>query len=107
MYACIYELRKNCCGTGGRDGTEIEGSTRGPRGPKKLLSLIVDSQRLKYLNTKTSLYFSLHWRLGKESKGFACIVVTDDPPQLNNPHLAEQLSVHCALFISKERIDRA
>ena len=37
MYACIYELRKNCCGTGGRDGTgrDIEGSTRGPRGPKK------------------------------------------------------------------------
>ena len=32
-----YELRKNCCGrdgTGGRDG-DIEGSTRGPRGPKK------------------------------------------------------------------------
>ena len=26
----IYELRKNCCG---RDG-DIEGSTRGPRGPK-------------------------------------------------------------------------
>ena len=36
MYACIYELWKNCCGTG-RDGTggKIEGSTRGPRGPKK------------------------------------------------------------------------
>ena len=34
MYACIYELRKNCCGTGGR---EIEGSTRGPRGPKNLI----------------------------------------------------------------------
>ena len=34
MYACIYELWKNCCG---RDGTggKIEGSTRGPRGPKK------------------------------------------------------------------------
>ena len=29
----IYELRKICCGTG-RDG-QIEGSTRGPRGPKK------------------------------------------------------------------------
>ena len=29
----FYELRKNCCG---REGwTEIEGSTRGPRGPKK------------------------------------------------------------------------
>ena len=33
----IYELRKNCCGTGRVDltGGEIEGSTRGPRGPKK------------------------------------------------------------------------
>ena len=36
MYACIYELRKNCRGTGGRG---FEGSTRGPRGPKKLNSL--------------------------------------------------------------------
>ena len=35
MFQLIYELRKNCCGTGGRD-VEIEGSTRGPRGPKKL-----------------------------------------------------------------------
>ena len=34
MFQLFYELRKNCCGTGGRDG-EIEGSTRGPRGPKK------------------------------------------------------------------------
>ena len=37
MLQLIYELKKNCCGTGGRDGTgrDIEGSTRGPRGPKK------------------------------------------------------------------------
>ena len=37
MFQLIYELRKNCCGwTGGRvDGTGIEGSIRGPRGPKK------------------------------------------------------------------------
>ena len=34
MLQLIYELRKNCCGW--TDGTgEIEGSTRGPRGPKK------------------------------------------------------------------------
>ena len=30
---CIYELRKNCRGTG---GWEFRGSTRGPRGPKNL-----------------------------------------------------------------------
>ena len=35
MLQLIYELRKNCCGTGGRDGTGIEGSIIGPRGPKK------------------------------------------------------------------------
>ena len=38
MLQLIYELRKNCCGTGGRvdgrKGGEIEGSTRGPHGPK-------------------------------------------------------------------------
>ena len=37
MLQLIYELRKNCCGRDGwtgRDG-KIEGSTRGPRGPKK------------------------------------------------------------------------
>ena len=32
MLQLINELRKNCCGTG-QDG-KIEGSTRGPRGPK-------------------------------------------------------------------------
>ena len=41
MLQLIYELRKNCCGTGRVDGTgrdgEIEGSTRGPRGPKKAI----------------------------------------------------------------------
>ena len=35
MYACIYELRKNCCGRDGTGGRGFEGSTRGPRGPKK------------------------------------------------------------------------
>ena len=34
MLHLIYELKKNCCGTDGRTGGEIEGSTRGPRGPK-------------------------------------------------------------------------
>ena len=33
----IYELRKNCCGrVDGTGGRNIEGSTRGPRGPKKI-----------------------------------------------------------------------
>ena len=32
MLQLIYELRKNCCG---RTEGKIEGSTRGPRGPKK------------------------------------------------------------------------
>ena len=40
MLEHIYELRKNCCGTGGRDGTGIEGSIRGPRGPKKCLVVV-------------------------------------------------------------------
>ena len=39
MFQLIYELRKNCCGRVDgrteRDGTGIEGSIRGPRGPKK------------------------------------------------------------------------
>ena len=38
MYACIYELRKNCCGWTGR--VDIEGSTRGPRGPKNATFLL-------------------------------------------------------------------
>ena len=33
VFQLIYELRKNCCGR--VDGTGIEGSVRGPRGPKK------------------------------------------------------------------------
>ena len=38
MLQLIYELKKNCCGRvdgTGRDG-KIEGSTRGPRGPKEI-----------------------------------------------------------------------
>ena len=35
MCACIYELWKNCCGRDGTGGRGFEGSTRGPRGPKK------------------------------------------------------------------------
>ena len=36
MLQLIYELRKNCCGrVDGTGGRNIEGSTRGPRGPKK------------------------------------------------------------------------
>ena len=34
MLQLIYELRKNCCGRVDGTGGEIEGSTRGPRGPK-------------------------------------------------------------------------
>ena len=66
---------------------------------KRSLLIIVDSQTQK----QVFIFMSR----GTMERGFACIVVTDAPPQLNNPHLAEQLSVHCALFISKERIDRA
>ena len=44
VFQLIYELRKNCCGwTGGRtDGTEIEGSVRGPRGPNNCFSRTAD-----------------------------------------------------------------
>ena len=40
MLQLIYELRKNCCGTGGRDGTD-EGSIRGPRGPKNYFKMLL------------------------------------------------------------------
>ena len=41
MLQLIYELRKKCCGTGRVDG-EIEGSTRGPRGPKNIFNIFTN-----------------------------------------------------------------
>ena len=54
MLQLIYELRKNCCGTGGRVDGEIEGSTRGPRGPKKKESSNSQPERL-FLENKEIL----------------------------------------------------
>ena len=55
LFQLIYELRKNCCGwTGGRTG--IEGSIRGPRGPKNCLDFLhVQSQLLAVVTRRVSL----------------------------------------------------
>ena len=53
MIQLIYELRKNCCGRvdgTGRDGWRIEGSTRGPRGPKKACTQTFASQGANGVN---------------------------------------------------------
>ena len=65
MLQLIYELRKNCCGTGGRDGTD-EGSIRGPRGPKKGLGSPLSACSQRGTGESKSALFS---------KNGGCIVI--------------------------------
>ena len=58
------ELRKNWCGWTGRDGTEIEGSIRGPRGPKndlKFFNLSTQTTRQPRLASLKASSLPIPW----------------------------------------------
>ena len=87
MYACIYELRKNCCGR--VDGWRIEGSTRGPRGPKKnsLIFLLRASSRYCCLPSlcpwnKVFCNLSVSFTVQEFSSYGIIIIICPDTPQI-------------------------
>ena len=75
----IYELKKNCCE---RDGTggDIEGSTRGPRGPKNIFKLFTnlshveeDPSQIVYASLLICMYKAF---IIKHMDGLVCVFPT-------------------------------
>ena len=59
MLQLIYELRKNCCGRVDGWTGDIEGSTRGPRGPKNVYCERIPDATFETLSLVAKVYSRL------------------------------------------------